>query len=544
MITNPILRGFQPDASICVAGEDYYIATSTFEWWPGVMIYHSKDLVNWKLAARPLCRKEQLDLAGDRNSGAIWAPHLSYADGKFWLMITEVKTDQLYKDTLNYIMSCDTIDGEWSNPVYVNSSGFDPALFHDEDGKKYVMNMLWDYRPYKPNFHGVTIQEWEPETGKLIGKQKTIFYGTDWGVTEGPQIIKKDSWYYLLCAEGGTGYSHASVVCRSRNIEGPYEVSPYSPLISTKYAPESYLQKCGHASFIKVSEEEWYITFICARPLSYQRGNCSLGRETGLARIEWVQGWPKLAGAAPDGKGAACVPPVQVEAPYGKERVLQETDHSAGTEFDEAILPDYFHSLREPLGDFMSLSERPGFLRLYGQESIASLHHQTMVARRWQAFNFRAETTLEFRPVHFQQLAGLTCYYDTQNYMYAYVSYDEDYQCRILDVLVCEYGKTRVLLGEDRILVPEAAERIHLAVEVNKEQLQFFYAFDVAEEKVLGEVLPADRLSDDYIGKNNLVFTGSMVGVCVQDMYNQTIYADFDNFNYIEGHQRKELKYE
>ena len=185
VITNPILRGFQPDAGVCVVGEDYYIATSTFEWWPGVMIHHSKDLADWKLVSRPLNRREQMDLVGNRNSGGIWAPHLSYSDGKFWLLITDVKTDQMFKDTLNYLMTCDTIDGEWSAPVFINASGFDPALFHDDAGRKYVMTMFWDYWPYKPNFNGVAIQEYDADRQELTGTWKKVFTGMAWGVTEG-----------------------------------------------------------------------------------------------------------------------------------------------------------------------------------------------------------------------------------------------------------------------------------------------------------------------------------------------------------------------
>lgn len=558
-VTNPILKGFQPDASVCVVGEDYYIATSTFEWWPGVMIYHSKDLVSWRLAARPLNRKDQLCLRGDRNSGAIWAPHLSWAKGRFWLMITDVKTDQCFKDTLNYVMSCETIDGEWSDPVFVQGMGFDPALFHDDDGKSYVMSMLWDYRPYKPNFNGVAIQEYDLEEKKLKGEMKKIFSGSGWGLTEGPQMMKKDGWYYLLCAEGGTGFSHASVVCRSRDLWGPYELSPYTPLISTRFAPESPLQKCGHASFLPASRGKWYITYICARPLTLQRGNCVLGRETGLAEIEWVDGWPRLK----DGKRASygsvwggkvqmpdreiilaepplktgwnvfTVPPVTVELPEGLEAL--EEDLSSITDFEEAELPPYFHSLREPLGEHMSLTERPGYLRLYGQQSIASLHSQTMVARRWQSTCFTAGTVMEFAPKNYNQMAGLTCFYNTENYMYAYVSYDEDRGCRILDILVCSHAKTVVELGEDRISIPDDVSSIRLEVRVEREKLQFYYGWGEEGWKRLGNVLPADHLSDDYIRESALVFTGSMVGVCVQDLYDHSAFADFDCFYYREN---------
>lgn len=564
MIVNPILRGFHPDASVCAVGGDYYIATSTFEWWPGVLIYHSRDLVNWRLAARPLCRREQLSLIGDRNSGGIWAPHLSWSDGKFWLMITDVKTDQCFKDTLNYIMTCPTIDGQWSEPVFVNASGFDPALFHDTDGKKYVMSMLWDYRPYKPNFNGVAIQEYDPVKQKLVGTAKTVFRGTGWGLTEGPQILKKDGWYYLLCAEGGTGYSHASVLCRSRSVWGEYEISPYTPLISTRFAPDWPLQKCGHASFLQTKQGEWYITYICARPLTLQRGNCVLGRETGLAPVEWIHGWPRLknpgeASCVPAGSGwnRFTAPPLEIPEPCGMDSAgadffgadsagadsdcggsagtkpsVQKLDFSSVTEFTEQELPDYFQSLREPLGDHMSLTERPGYLRLYGQQSIASLHSQTIVARRWQSTCFRAGTVMEFRPVNYNQMAGLTCFYNTENYMYAYMAYDEDRGCRILDVLVCDQKQTRVSLGENRISVPDQAERICLAVEVDRERLQFYYGWEEDSLMPLGEMLPADHLSDDYIRNSALVFTGSMVGICVQDLYDHSAYADFDRFYY------------
>lgn len=557
-VTNPILRGFQPDASVCAVGEDYYIATSTFEWWPGVMIYHSKDLANWRLVGRPLNRKGQLCLRGNRNSGGIWAPHLSWAKGRFWLMITDVKTDQCFKDTLNYIMSCETIDGEWSDPVFVQGMGFDPALFHDDDGKSYVMSMLWDYRPYKPNFNGVAIQEYDLEEKKLKREMKRIFAGSGWGLTEGPQIIKKDGWYYLLCAEGGTGFSHASSVCRSRNLWGPYEISPYTPLISTRFAPESPLQKCGHASFLHASWGKWYITYICARPLTLQRGNCVLGRETGLAEIEWVDDWPRLKDGErapygsvqggqvkmPDreiylpapplktGWNVFTVPPVTVDLPGNTEAF--EEERSTETDFEEPKLPAYFHSLREPLGEHMSLTERPGYLRLYGQQSIASLHSQTMVARRWQSTCFTAGTVMEFEPKNYNQMAGLTCFYNTENYMYAYVSYDEDRGCRILDILLCSHGKTVVELGEDRISLPDEVSSIRLEVRVEREKLQFYYRWGQEAWKRLGSVLPADHLSDDYIRESALVFTGAMVGICVQDLYDHSAFADFDRFYYRE----------
>ena len=213
-IINPIIPGFHPDASACQVGSDYYIATSTFEWWPGICIYHSSDLINWTLAARPVT----MTFYGVESSGGLWAPHLSYSNGQFYLAITNVRTRTGFKDTLNYITTCQTIDGTWSDPVYINSSGFDPALFHDDDGRKYFMNMIWDHRPGHPVFAGIVMQEIDPRTMSLIGEKKIIFEVTSLGNAEGPLILKKDGWYYLMTAAGGTGYMHAAVVARSKSV--------------------------------------------------------------------------------------------------------------------------------------------------------------------------------------------------------------------------------------------------------------------------------------------------------------------------------------
>ncbi|HXV32167.1 MAG TPA: family 43 glycosylhydrolase, partial [Sinorhizobium sp.] len=216
-IRNPILPGFNPDPSICRVGDDYYIATSTFEWYPGVQIHHSRDLVNWRLVRRPLERASQLDMRGNPDSCGIWAPCLSYCDGLFWLVYTDVKRfDGNFKDAHNYIVTAETIEATWSDPVYVNSSGFDPSLFHDDDGRKWFLNMQWNHRtesfggaPKHPAFDGILLQEWDERTRRLVGPVKNIFAGSPLGLVEGPHLFKRNGWYYLTVAEGGTGYDHA-----------------------------------------------------------------------------------------------------------------------------------------------------------------------------------------------------------------------------------------------------------------------------------------------------------------------------------------------
>src|SRR6476620_4261138 len=204
-IRNPILRGFNPDPSIVRVGDDYYIANSTFEWFPGVQIHHSKDLVNWQLLTHPLTRTSQLDMLGNPSSGGIWAPDLSYADGLFWLIYTDVKSwHGAFKDTHNYLVTAPAITGPWSDPVYLNSSGFDPSLFHDDDGRKWLVNMQWDYRKGTNSFSGILLQQYSVAERKLVGPAKNIFKGTPLRLTEAPHLYRRGGYYYLLTAEGGT----------------------------------------------------------------------------------------------------------------------------------------------------------------------------------------------------------------------------------------------------------------------------------------------------------------------------------------------------
>ena len=247
-IQNPILPGFNADPAICRVGEDYYIATSTFEWYPGVQISHSKDLKNWRVISRPLNRPAQLNMLGNPDSCGIWAPCLTYSDGLFWLIYTDVKRlNGNFKDSHNYLVTCDTIDGDWSDPVFLNSSGFDPSLFHDDDGRKWLVNMIWDYRHTNHRFGGILLQEYDAQKKKLIGPIDNIFKGSSHGLVEGPHLYKHNGYYYLFTAEGGTSYEHVETIARSRQLKGPYELMPSNHLVTAKDHPNNYLQRAGKA---------------------------------------------------------------------------------------------------------------------------------------------------------------------------------------------------------------------------------------------------------------------------------------------------------
>ncbi len=322
MIRNPILPGFHPDPSICRVGDDYYIATSTFEWYPGVRIHHSRDLANWRLVGRPLDRAAQLDMRGNPDSCGVWAPCLSHADGRFWLVYTDVKRfDGNFKDAHNYIVTAPAIEGPWSDPIHVNSSGFDPSLFHDDDGRKWLLNMLWDHRdpPPKarahPAFAGIVLQEWDAAAARLTGAPKLIFEGSPHGLAEGPHLFKRRGWYYLITAEGGTGYDHAVTLARSRAIGGPYELHPDRHLLTSKDAPTAKLQRAGHGQVVETPAGP-YLAHLCSRPLPGLRRS-PLGRETAIQKCVWRDDdWLYLA----DG---GRIPACEVEPPFAEPSARQ-----------------------------------------------------------------------------------------------------------------------------------------------------------------------------------------------------------------------------
>jgi xylan 1,4-beta-xylosidase len=520
-IKNPILRGFNPDPSILRVGDDYYIATSTFEWYPGVQIHHSKDLIHWRLLTHPLTRRSQLDMTGNPTSGGIWAPCLSYDKGTFYLIYTDVKTWQAnYKDCTNYLTTATNIEGPWSEPIFLNSSGFDASLFHDDDGRKWLVNMLWDHRKGRNPFAGILLQEYSPEEKRLVGPIKNIFQGTPIGLVEGPHLYKRNGYYYLLTAEGGTQYEHAATMARSTKIDGPYEVDPENPILTSNRRPELALQKAGHASIVETQTGEWYMVHLCGRPVKELR--CNLGRETSIQRCQWTEdGWFQLENGTNSPQVVAVGPQIP-EHPFPAE--------PARDDFNNPELSVHYATLRVlPDSTWLSLTEHPGYLRLRGRESLNSRHSQSLVVRRMQAFHCEASTCVEFEPETFQQMAGLVAFYEVDNYYYLRISRDE-MAGKSLAILTSIDGRTDEPL-EDEVSI-EGWDKCYLKVEINREQMQFYYSADGQSWEKIGPVLDASTLADEFAGK--LKFTGSMLGVCVQDLSGRKKNADFDFFEYRE----------
>ena len=523
---NPILKGFNPDPSIIRVGEDYYIATSTFEWFPGVQIHHSRDLGDWELVARPLNRLSQLDMLGNPDSCGVWAPCLSYHEGIFYLVYSNVRSfDGVWKDTPNYLVTTEDILGDWSAPVYLGASGFDGSLFHDDDGRKWFASMIVDHRKGR-FFGGIVIQEYDPVARRLVGKQQHIFDCTPLGKTEAPHIYKRHGFYYLMVAEGGTEYGHAITFARSKQLFGPYELHPENPLISAREAPAHSLQKAGHGDMVETAKGEWYCVFLVGRPLS-QHGRCTLGRETAIEAMEWrADDWiyPKY-GRVP-----------RLELPELKSAVSPNRKIGEKDDFDAPELDIHFQSLRVPITeDWCSLKERKSFLRLYGQESLSSLHRQSMIARRVQAFHIEASCCLDFEPNTFQQMAGLVCYYNTSHFHYLHIMGDEKGARKFLNIIT--YDNFQMTDLEDYVEVT-GSERIFLRVVFNREEIQFFYALEANDWQAIGPILDGSILSDDYVrdgsDRYRPAFTGAFVGLCCQDLSGQQLYADFDWWNYRE----------
>lgn len=542
MIHNPVLRGFHPDPSIIRVGEDYYIATSTFEWWPGVRLHHSRDLIHWELIEYPLNRVSQLDLKGVGASQGIWAPCLTYDKGTYYLVYTVVKAFycNMY-DTNNYLVTAESIHGPWSEPVALNNFGFDPSLFHDDDGRKYIVSMVTDHRIPKKYAGRLVMQEFDAEDSKMTGPVKEI-YAAKYIFLEGPHIFKRKGWYYLFSADTGTGELHGQTIQRSRNIWGPYEM--YRPdydafrqkgeaysVITSRHHEDILLQKAGHCDLVETQDGEWYVVHLCGR--ASKERNCQdakrfagsrrymIGRETAIQKMRWTEDdWLVL-------DNGTVVPQEMVEAPKCADQAKEEVAYQklVRDDFDCEILDLEYQSLRVPMDqDYISLTERPGWLRMYGRSGLASLFSQCLLARRMTEYHMTAEICMAFEPDVFKQMAGLIVMYDTENYLYLHISKDED-AGKCIALLKAENKNYEYLTG---YLAIEPGKDIVMKVVLKDCSAQFYAGYREGTLQSVGPSVDASFMSDEACEEG--WFTGTMIGICCQDLTGFGKHADFDYF--------------
>ncbi|MFV0504373.1 MAG: glycoside hydrolase family 43 protein [Lachnospirales bacterium] len=513
-IKNPILKGFNPDPSLLRVGDDYYIATSTFEWFPAVSIYHSKNLADWELITHALNDEKQLNMKGIDTSCGIWAPNLTYSDGVFYLMYTIVYTNRArYKDTYNYLTISKNVYGPWSDGVFINSSGFDPSLFHDDDGKKYVVNMVLDYRLDKNRFAGIDIQEYNEKSQKLIGTPTRIFSGTNRGTTEGPNILKRNGWYYLVCAEGGTSYGHCSIVLRSKNIYGPYEESPFNPIITSSNDPQCQLQRAGHMQLMETKDGHWYAAHLCSRPVE---GFSILGRETAIQNIVWQDDWCML-------ESGSYLPNMEFTI---KDNNLITSKNKIVYDFHDNNFPLDFYTLREDF-ETNKITIKNNKLLIEGGCSIASKYNQGLIARRVDSFNCDFKVSLEFEPKHYRHIAGLIVYYN----------YDNSYEIRLtkgdIDKNISVVAINNGVINESdvkEVQCENISSTIYLKAKIRKENVEFYFSIDDVNYTKVGDVYDMKKISDEYIEGNG--FTGAMVGVNCMDLQGDGCTAEFDFLEY------------
>lgn len=543
-IQNPILRGFHPDPSIIRVGEDYYIATSTFEWWPGVRLHHSRDLKNWEQIEYPLSRLSQLDLRGVGASQGIWAPCLTYDQGTFYLVYTVVKSFycNMY-DTENYLVTSDNIHGPWSEPVALNNFGFDPSLFHDEDGRKYMVSMVTDHRVPKKYAGRLVLQEYDPEKKAMTGPVRDIYRGEKIFL-EGPHIYKRQGWYCLFAADTGTGEGHGQSVLRSRDIWGPYEMLKENhgeqreeneafSILTSRHHEDILLQKSGHGDLVETPGGEWYMVHLCGRAFADRNPadagrfpnsrRYMMGRETAIQKILWREdGWPVL-------EAGGTTPQNEVPVPKEvSEEVLCRREAASPLvrdDFEEKALSLDYQSLRIPMDEhYLSLRARPGWLRMYGRSGLSSRFSQTLIARRMREYCMEASACVEFEPEVFKQMAGLIFLYDCDNYLYLHISRDEDVG-KCITLLKAENKKYEYLT--DYIPVREK-ETLYLKMETRNAMTRFYYGYSEKDWQEIGPLINASFLSDEACGEG--WFTGAMIGICCQDMTGFGRYADFDWF--------------
>lgn len=505
---NPVLPGFYPDPAVVRVGEDYYMVNSTFQYFPGITISHSKDLIHWEIIGHGIIESDYLDLSNYPDGTGVWAPAISYHNGEFyiWLCLVNLSKDRSVNERGNYVIKSKKPEGPYSRPIKLTDEGNDPSHFVDDDGTNYLL-----YAGGIPRGKGTKCIQLNDECNATVGEPFWMEWNFEMRAPEGPHLFKKDGYYYLVIASSDTIYhkGHHGIVARARNIKGPYEASPYNPFLAQK-DPEALIQHAGHGNIIQTQHGEWWMPYICRRDVE---GYSILGRETALDRVDWTEdGWPVINhGNGPSAKNI--IPNL--------EPVIYEK--KALDDFDQDRLGLQWLFVRNPVPHKYSLTERKGHLRIYSADyPVDDIRAENIILQREESHHYEASTKLEFKPQCNGDQAGMLCYYDTSSYIKFAYGYNNGYH------LIVEEKKSNKRQISTKIKLEESPI-IFLKIQVNGLHRQFLYSLDGKVWETAGEVKEAGYLSDQ--GTSNWPFTGTMVGVFVSNNgCKSQSFADFDWF--------------
>ncbi len=503
--TNPILPGFHADPSICRVGDDYFLVTSSFEYFPGVPIFQSKDLVNWKQTGHVLTRKSQLNLDKRGSSQGIFAPTLRYHDGTFYLITTHVYGGG------NFYVTATNAAGPWSEPVWLDKEGIDPSLFFDADGKVYYTRQVDGERGYSGQ------QLLNLQTGKLEGERKELWRGTGGVWPEGPHLYKVNGKYYLMISEGGTSYDHRLTVARSDSPWGPFQPNPKNPILTHKHLPDDPFQALGHGDLVE-TPAGWWVVFLGFRP---QGGRFHhLGRETFLAPVTWEDGWPVVNGGKPI--------PAKLSAPKLKPHPWPQA--SARDEFNSGSFGPGWQFVRNPIEENYSLTEQRGWLRLHGSAVTLSDQDSPTVVGRFQTdFNCRIATLLSFHPRGTNEEAGLVLRGNDKNHYELGITL-RDGERKVFFRKVLE-GKVVAPVVYATAMDSDTT----LTIKADPLRYEFLYSASHGQTTRLG-IAPTRDLSTEMMNRQkgaNFNFTGVFIGLfATGNGKPSTAPADFGWFEY------------
>ena len=515
MYHNPIRRGMFPDPSIVRVGEDYYMVNSSFIFFPCIPISHSKDLIHWEISGHVITDPQWAALDELEGGRGYWAPDISYDNGKFYVTATYRLNDTGTVYRKQIVVSSDRPEGPYSKPAVIDEDGIDPSIFH-ENGRHYMLLN-----------RGARILELNDDCTKQISEAKLLYYGDQKRAPEGPHLLKKDGYYYLFLAEGGTGMGHRISVARSKTLMGNYEPCPYNPIMR-QMDEGAAIQRCGHGKPVCTQNGEWYMVYLCGRMIG--DGYSMLGRETALDPVSWTaDGWPVVNGL----KG----PSVLQKKPDLPEWLPKETA-SVSEDGIRSVAADAEQTMTAAAGwDKKWMTPRvpepegilflPSGIRIKGSRfPLKDVAARNILLQRQTSFCFRAETGLFIPKLADGQEAGLTCYYDENTWVCLALCKADAYY-----IQVKEHIGEKDILHEKYMLSDDCAgKKITLKVKTEYLRRLFTFCVEGQEETAAAELPDVFYLCDEGIrmGKR---FTGAMTGIYAV-AGEQKLYADFSHFIY------------